>query len=149
VWDVTPNNIHRVTGQDMQTLPGGSAARHEGPHFAVTGARTDAHDVQPVGEDALVRRRYTPDWAALPTQGESVWDLSEPDPTHNGTMETIPGPVIEYKLGHRAVMHFRNKRGNVGRVEGFRSSHRAIGDWEGCCHDDRHRTLRGSKRHRY
>jgi FtsP/CotA-like multicopper oxidase with cupredoxin domain len=37
------------------------------------------------------------------------WELNEPDPTDNGTMGTIPGPVIECNVGDQVIVHFRNK----------------------------------------
>jgi hypothetical protein len=65
----------------------------------------------PLGQDALILRRYTANWAAPDDRKVNPWGLNEPDPTDNGTMGTIPGPVIEYKLttGDRVIVHFRNK----------------------------------------
>jgi hypothetical protein len=36
------------------------------------------------------------------------WDLNELDPTDNGTMGTIPGPVIECNVGDSVIVHFRD-----------------------------------------
>jgi hypothetical protein len=62
-----------------------------------------------VPEDALILRRYTQNWAAPDDRKVNPWDLSEPDPTDNGTMGTIPGPVIECTVGDTVVAHFRNR----------------------------------------
>ena len=41
------------------------------------------------------------------------WDLNELNPTDNGTMGTIPGPVIECEVGDTVKVHFRNMDNRV------------------------------------
>ena len=72
---------------------------------------TNHHDQtmnEPLGEDALLYRRYTANWAAPDDRKVNPWDLNEPDPTDAGTMGTIPGPVIELNVGDSMTVHFRN-----------------------------------------
>jgi FtsP/CotA-like multicopper oxidase with cupredoxin domain/plastocyanin len=67
-------------------------------------------------KDALILRRYKPPtkpdqsdaWTVPDDRKVNPWDLNEPDPTDNGTMGTIPGPVIECNVGDSVVVHFRN-----------------------------------------
>jgi FtsP/CotA-like multicopper oxidase with cupredoxin domain len=108
-WDVAPNNIDRLTGRTMAQLPGGAAPVAKvitSPETGVTRTRTM---FKPLGEDALILRRYTANWAAPDDRRVNPWDLNEPNPTDSGTMGTIPGPVIECKVGDRVIVHFRNK----------------------------------------
>ena len=58
--------------------------------------------------DALIFRRYTPNWAAPDDRKVNPWDINELDPTDNGTMGTIPGPVIECSVDDSVTVHFRN-----------------------------------------
>src|SRR5713101_1575771 len=68
--------------------------------------------------DALILRRYKPPqkkdqsdaWTVPDDRKVNPWDLNEPDPTENGTMGTIPGPVIECDVAtaDSVVVHFRN-----------------------------------------
>ncbi len=66
--------------------------------------------------DALILRRYKPPtladesdaWTVPDDRKVNPWDLNELDPTDNGTMGTIPGPVIECKVGDTVKVHFRN-----------------------------------------
>jgi FtsP/CotA-like multicopper oxidase with cupredoxin domain len=64
---------------------------------------------KPLTEDALILRRYTPNWAAPDDRKINPWDLNEPDPTDAGTMGTIPGATIECDVGDTVVVHFRNR----------------------------------------
>ncbi|MGH6842307.1 MAG: multicopper oxidase domain-containing protein, partial [Methylocella sp.] len=47
-------------------------------------------------------------WTVPDDRKVNPWDLNEPDPTDNGTMGTIPGPVIECNVGDEVIVHFRN-----------------------------------------
>ena len=66
--------------------------------------------------DALILRRYQPPtlpdesdaWTVPDDRKVNPWDLNELDPTDNGTMGTIPGPVIECNVGDTVRVHFRN-----------------------------------------
>jgi FtsP/CotA-like multicopper oxidase with cupredoxin domain len=66
--------------------------------------------------DALIFRRYkAPDpahrigeWQVPDDRKINPWDINEPNPTDKGTMGTIPGPVIECKVGDDVEIHFRN-----------------------------------------
>ncbi len=109
-WDVCPFNIDRMTGQNVSASPTPTAITS--PETGVTRTR---NMWKPLGEDALILRRYTPNWAAPDDRKINPWDLNELDPTDNGTMGTIPGPVIECKLGESVTVHFRNKDARVGK----------------------------------
>jgi hypothetical protein len=108
-WDVAPNNIDRMTGQDMSAIPGGAAPVDKVLVSPVTGVSRMRTMFKPLPEDALILRRYTENWAAPDDRKVNPWDLNEPDPTDNGTMGTIPGPVIECTVGDTVVVHFRNR----------------------------------------
>jgi plastocyanin len=86
-WDITPNKIDRMTGEDKG-------------HITI--------------KDALILRRYTENWAKPDDRKVNPWDLNEPVPTDNGTMGTIPGPVIECDVGDKVIVHFRNKDNREG-----------------------------------
>lgn len=116
VWDVAPQNIDRLTGRTMAQIAGGAAPVSKvltSPETGVSRARTM---YRPLAEDALILRRYTANWAAPDDRKVNPWDLNEPDPTDSGTMGTIPGPVIECKVGDRVVVHFRNKDFRAGKA---------------------------------
>jgi|GEM_PF-1678227 len=122
-WDTSPNNIDRMTGQDIKTItkkdpvdvqlkaPGGALS---------TKMRTMFNPLRDSGGkviDALILRRYKPPtqtdesdaWTIPDDRKVNPWDLNEPDPTDNGTMGTIPGPVIECNVGDDVEVHFRNR----------------------------------------
>lgn len=107
-WDVAPNNIDRITGQSMQQITG-KAPVPKTLVSPVTGVVRNRAMFRPLSEDALILRRYTPDWAAPDDHKVNPWDLNEPDPTDNGTMGTIPGAVIECNVGDQVIVHLRNK----------------------------------------
>lgn len=102
-WDTVPWNIDRQNGQIANPHP--ATRRLVSP---VTGVARDVTMFRPLPEDALLLRRYTPNWAAPADQKANPWDLNEPDPTDQGTMGTIPGPTIEMNLGDTVLIHFRN-----------------------------------------
>jgi plastocyanin/FtsP/CotA-like multicopper oxidase with cupredoxin domain len=124
-WDTCPNNIDRMTGLDIQnreglapvknvslTSPGTSVVRNVTmfrPLMRQDGGKA-------VVDEALILRRYRPPkkadksdaWTVPDDRKVNPWDLNEPDPTDNGTMGTIPGPVIECNVGDSVIVHFRN-----------------------------------------
>lgn len=107
-WDIAPNNIDRMTGQDML------AVTKTGPVIKTlispeTGAARMRTMYKPLSEDALLLRRYTENWAAPDDRKVNPWDLNEPNPTDAGTMGTIPGAVIECQVGDSVTVHFRNR----------------------------------------
>jgi FtsP/CotA-like multicopper oxidase with cupredoxin domain len=108
-WDVAPNNIDRMTGEDMQQIPGGAAPVSKTLISPVTNVTATRMMFRPLAGDALILRRYTANWAAPDDRKVNPWDLNEPDPTDTGTMGTIPGPVIECEVGDTVVVHFRNR----------------------------------------
>ncbi|MGH9674858.1 MAG: hypothetical protein ACRD44_16910, partial [Bryobacteraceae bacterium] len=114
-WDTAPNNIDRMSGEDIQQLLG------NGPVVKtlvspITGVTRNVTMFLPV-DDALILRRYRP--PQLPDQSDAwtipddrkvnPWDLNEKNPTDGGTMGTIPGPVIECNVGDQVRVHFRNR----------------------------------------
>ena len=125
-WDVCPHNIDRITGENIKTretvgaTPGPSpvsvtlASVNGGPGRTVQMFKplTDGSNIV----DALIYRRYKPPakadlsdaWTVPDDRKINAWDLNEPDPSENGTMGTIPGPVIEGNVGDSFVIHFRN-----------------------------------------
>jgi hypothetical protein len=113
-WDLSPHNIDRMHGQTMEEEghPAPTAHTLTSPE---TGVVRNPLMFNPLGEDALILRRYTESWAAPDDRKVNAWDLNEPDPTDNGTMGTIPGPVIECNVGDQVVVHFRNKDLRAGK----------------------------------
>jgi FtsP/CotA-like multicopper oxidase with cupredoxin domain len=126
-WDLCPHNIDRIDGQTIEQklgVPPTDVQLKPGP----AGKRTmnlplnDGTIDQPDGtkkwklKDALILRRYKPPqqpdqsdaWTVPDDRKVNPWDLNEPDPTDNGTMGTIPGPVIECNKGDSVIVHFRN-----------------------------------------
>jgi hypothetical protein len=97
-WDVAPRNVDRLTGQTMQQITG-QAPVLKTLISPVTGVVRTRTMFRPLSQDALILRRYTPNWAAPDDRKVNPWDLNEPDPTDNGTMGTIPGAVICERKG--------------------------------------------------
>lgn len=122
-WDTSPHNIDRITGHDMKEatkrdpvdvklkLPGGL------PGTKTRKLYNPLRDQDGNVKDALILRRYKPPakqdesdaWTVPDDRKVNPWDLNELDPTDNGTMGTIPGPVIECNVGDSVVVHFRNR----------------------------------------
>ncbi len=120
-WDVAPtpgptnDGIDRMTGQTIKQVTGNNKVVKTltSPVTNVTHTPTM---FLPLGEDALILRRYTANWAAPDDRKVNPWDLNEPDPTDNGTMGTIPGVVIECNVGDTVIVHFRNRDTRAGKV---------------------------------
>jgi FtsP/CotA-like multicopper oxidase with cupredoxin domain/plastocyanin len=115
-WDTVPHRFDRMTGQDFNS--GSVLVNLTSPVTHAT--RNNVRMYKPlmdgtnVGE-ALILRRYTPNWAAPDDRKINPWDLNEPDPTDTGTMGTIPGPVIECNVGDTVKVHFRNMDSRAGK----------------------------------
>src|SRR5205823_463965 len=115
-WDACPNKIDRISGQDMKAI---TKKDPVSVALSPTNTRTmfaPLRDGDGNVTDALILRRYKPPqkqnqsdaWTVPDDRKINPWDLNEPDPTDNGTMGTIPGPVIECNVGDSVVVHFRN-----------------------------------------
>jgi FtsP/CotA-like multicopper oxidase with cupredoxin domain/plastocyanin len=103
-WDACPNGRDRMDGKAVAPAPVTKVLTS--PETGVT--RT--HSMwKPLMEDALILRRYTANWAKPDDRKVNPWDLNEQDPTDNGTLGTIPGPVIECNVGDKVVVHLRNR----------------------------------------
>src|SRR5206468_3773707 len=103
----TNDGIDRMTGQTIKQVTGNNKVVKTltSPVTNVTHTPTM---FLPLGEDALILRRYTANWAAPDDRKVNPWDLNEPDPTDGGTMGTIPGPTLECRVGESVTVHFRN-----------------------------------------
>ncbi len=120
-WDTMPHNLDRMTGQSAQDITGKAPENVViiSPGTGVTKTRkmfAPLRDSSGKVMDALIFRRYKaptlPDksdaWTIPDDRKVNAWDRNEVDPTDNGTMGTIPGPVIECNVGENVILHFRN-----------------------------------------
>ena len=120
-WDASPHNVDRITGLTIEATTGKapSSVTISSPGTGVTKTRTMYNPLRDGNgnvKDALILRRYKPPAAADKSDAWSVpddrkvnpWDLNELDPSDNGSMGTIPGPVIECNVGDTVVVNFRN-----------------------------------------
>ncbi|MGQ0445836.1 MAG: hypothetical protein ACT4O2_12110, partial [Beijerinckiaceae bacterium] len=121
-WDASPHNIDRITGENMKEVTGKDPVdvTLKSPGTGVTKTRTMYNPLRDGDNviDALILRRYKPPtlppgpnsdaWTVPDDRKVNPWDLNELDPTDNGTMGTIPGPVIECNVGDEVIVHFRN-----------------------------------------
>lgn len=104
-WDIAPRTgINRIDGTPVSATPPVSKTLRS----PVSGVTRTVAMRRPLAQDALIFRRYTENWAAPADRKVNPWDLNEPDPTDQGTMGTIPGPVIECNVGDTVRVHFRN-----------------------------------------
>lgn len=110
-WDLCPRNRDRMKGLpivagptlvDMKSPVTGFEQKQR-PMFKPLIDEKDGHL-----HSALILRRYTNNWGSPDDRKVNPWDVNEPDPTDTGTMGTIPGPVIECKVGDSVLVHFRN-----------------------------------------
>ena len=120
-WDTMPNNIDRLTGRNALTITtkASELVTLFSPGTGVTKIRrmyAPLRDGDGKVMDALIFRRYKapvlPDksdaWTVPDDRKVNPWDINEKDPTDNGTMGTIPGPVIECNVGESVIVHFKN-----------------------------------------
>lgn len=120
-WDTMPNNIDRLTGKTALaiTTKAPEVVTIFSPGTGVIKMRTmyaPLRDSDGKIMDALIFRRYkapvkadkSDAWTVPDDRKVNPWDINEKDPTDNGTMGTIPGPVVECNVGESVLVHFRN-----------------------------------------
>ena len=78
---------------------------------------------EPVGQTALLIRRYDAGWSQPVDEPVNPWDLLEPDPAQ--TQGALPGAVLQAKVGDDIVVHFRNMdmRADATPIERTHSLH--------------------------
>jgi plastocyanin/FtsP/CotA-like multicopper oxidase with cupredoxin domain len=127
-WDLSPHNVDRMTGQNMQAVTGQPPAMVTLTSVVPGTPPRMVNMFNPLRDganviDALILRRYRPPtkpdgsdaWTVPDDRKINPWDLNEHNPGEAGTMGTIPGPVIECQLGDTVHVHFRNADGRVGK----------------------------------
>jgi FtsP/CotA-like multicopper oxidase with cupredoxin domain/plastocyanin len=127
-WDLSPHNIDRMTGQNMQAVTGQPPAMATLTSVVPGTPPRMVNMFNPLRDganviDALILRRYRPPakpdgsdaWTVPDDRKVNPWDLNEHNPGETGTMGTIPGPVIECQLGDTVHVHFRNADGRAGK----------------------------------
>ena len=120
-WDLCPHPKDRMSGMDVKDLPGGTPPVNVTLHSTTGHSRTVKMHKPVRGADgkvtdALILRRYKPPqnadgsdaWTIPDDRKVNPWDLNEMNPGENGTMGTIPGPVIECNIDDQMIVHFRN-----------------------------------------
>lgn len=92
-----------MSGMDVKDLPGGMPAEPSvAPNSPVTGQNGTKNMFQRVKDskgqisDALILRRFTPNWAAPDDHKVNPWDLNEPNPT-DGTLLLIPARWARFR----------------------------------------------------
>ncbi len=120
-WDTMPNNIDRLTGRNalaVTTRPSELVTLFS-PGTGITRTRrmyAPLRNGDGTIMDALIFRRYkapvqadgSDAWTVPDDRKVNPWDINEKDPTDNGTMGTIPGPVVECNVGESVIVHFKN-----------------------------------------
>src|SRR3954454_9940779 len=127
-WDLSPHNIDRMSGQNMQTVTGQAPATVTLTSMVAGTAPRMVTMFNPLRDganviDALILRRYRPPvlpdgsdaWTVPDDRKINPWDLNEHNPGETGTMGTIPGPVIECQVADQVQVHFRNADARIGK----------------------------------
>jgi len=103
-----------MTGLEIKDIPGQgppvsvNLIKHTGETRTVSMNRPNSRNSDGSAKDALILRRYTANWKTPDDRKVNPWDINEKDPTDEGTMGTIPGPVLECSIGDSIIVHFRN-----------------------------------------
>jgi hypothetical protein len=132
-WDASPHDIDRITGRNLKDVTGKDPVdvTTTSPGTGVSKTRkmyNPLRDSDGNVKDAMILRRYKPPakadrsdaWTVPDDRKVNSWDLNEVDPSDNGTMGTIPGPVIECNVGDTVVVNFRNHDMRTRTVHGMK-----------------------------